>query len=109
MSTHLVYTTGGDTVTIDYNETLQLFLTQKEHLSFSAGKLLQMLNWRTDDACVVPTGVGLRISVGEVCCVLTQRATNALATLYRCSNDLQAEFPCLHRLFATEKWEGVSF
>ena len=110
MSTsRIVYTTAsGGTVTIDYDETLRLFLTQKERLPFSAGKLLQMLNRRTSEASVWHTGVGLRVSVGEVRCLLTQQATNMLASLYRRSRDLQAEYPGLLGLFAAEKVEGGS-
>ena len=110
MSTsRIVYTTAsGGTVTIDYDETLRLFLTQKERLPFSAGKLLQMLNRRTSEASVWHTGVGLRVSVGEVRCILTQQATSVLASLYRRSHDLQAEFPGLRCLFAAEKVEGGS-
>ena len=104
----IVYTTGSDTVTIDYDETLRLFLTQKERLPFSAGKLLQMLNRRTSEASVWHTAVGLRVSVGEVRCILTQQATSVLASLYRRSHDLQAEFPGLRCLFAAEKVEGGS-
>lgn len=107
-TSRIVYTSVGNTVTIDYDETLRLFLTQKERLPFSAGKLLQMLNLRTNEARVWHTGVGLRISVGEVRCVLTQQATSVLASLYRRSHDLQAEFPGLRYLFVAEKVEGGS-
>lgn len=101
----IVYTTGGgSTVTIDYNETLHLFLSREEHLPFSAGRILQMLNLRTQEVSVVRTGAGLRIFVGEVCCLLTQQATNVLAAYWR--NELQEEFPLLHRLFTPEIREG---
>ena len=105
-TSRIVYTTGGDTVTIDYNETLRLFLSQKERLPFSAGKLLQMLNRRTSEASVWQTGIGLRVSVGGVRCILTQQATNVLASLYRRSRDLQDEYPGLLRLFAFAAEEG---
>ena len=109
MSTsRIVYTAAsGGTVTIDYDETLRLFLSQKERLPFSAGKLLQMLNRRTSEASVWHTSVGLHVSVGEVRCLLTQQATSMLASLYRRSRDLQAEYPGLLRLFAAEDMKGV--
>jgi len=111
MSTsRIVYTAAsGGTVTIDYDETLRLFLSQKERLPFSAGKLLQMLNRRTSEASVWHTGVGLRVSVGEVRCILTQQPTNVLAGIYQRSHDLQAEYPGLLRLFAfaAEEEKGV--
>ena len=106
-TSRIVYTAAsGGTVTIDYDETLRLFLSQKERLPFSAGKLLQMLNRRTSEASVWHTGVGLRVSVGEVRCLLTQQATSVLASLYQRSRDLQAEYPGLLRLFAFAAEEG---
>lgn len=101
----IVYTTG-DTVTIDYDETLRLFLTQQEHLSFSAEKLLRMLNRKSREVRVCHTGVGLHISVGEACCILTHRATSMLASLYQRDYSLQVEFPYLHGLFG-EQVEGM--
>ena len=106
MPTKIVYTTGS-TVRIDYDETMRLFLTQEEHLPFSAGKLLQMLSRRTSEAHVHVTGVGLRICVGETCCLLTQRATAVLAVMYQRSRELQVEFPSLLNLFASLQVEGI--
>jgi hypothetical protein len=105
---HIVYATGTSSVTIDYNATLQLFLTQGEQLSFSAQKLLQMLNRRAGEARVRQTGVGLRVFVGEGSCVLTQRATTVLADLYRRSRELQVDFPALLRIFPCDVLERTS-
>ena len=102
----IVYTT--DTVRIDYDETMRLFLTEKEHLPFSVRKLLQMLNRRTREARVRETGVGLHVSVGGASCILTQRATGVLAAMYQRSRELQVEFPYLHSLFGEQVEEMCS-
>ncbi len=104
----IAYTTAekDNTVTIDYNATLRLFLTQKEQLPFSPGKIMQMLNYRANEVSVRQSGVGLRIAMNEAYCVLTQQATTMLAHLYWRSRDLQAEYPGLLRLFAFAAEEG---
>ncbi len=106
--TRLVYSTSlqENTVMIDYDQTLKLFLTGEERVPFSAEKILRMLNYRAGAQRVQPTVVGrLLVVVGEARCELTQRAVGILARLYRLRRDWQEEYPHLSSLFALA--EGV--
>ncbi len=102
-TTRIVYMT--DSVIIDYNATLELFVTQQERLPLTAGKILHMLNYRACQARVMWTGVRMRVFVGEKHCILTQRAIARLTGLYRCSRELQIEFPYLLPFFASDPQE----
>ena len=99
----LVYSTSSqeNTVMIDYDQTLKLFLTGEEKVPFSAEKILRMLNYRAGAQRVQPTVVGrLLVIVGETRCELTQQAVRILARLYRLRRDWQEEYPNLSTLFA---------
>ena len=99
----LVYSTSSqeNTVMIDYDQTLKLFLTGKERVPFSAEKIICMLNYRAEAQRVQPTVVGrLQVVVGEARCELTQQAVRILARLYRLRRDWQEEYPNLSTLFA---------
>ena len=99
----LVYSTSSheNTVTIDYDQTLKLFLTEEEKVPFSAEKIMRMLNYRAEAQRVQPTVVGrLLVVVGEARCELTQQAVRILACLYRLRRDWQEEYPNLSTLFA---------
>ncbi len=67
-TTRLVYSTSSqeNTVMIDYDQTLKLFLTGEERVPFSAEKIIRMLNYRAEAQRVQPTVVGrLQVVVGE--------------------------------------------
>jgi hypothetical protein len=99
----LVYSTSSqeNTVMIDYDQTLKLFLTGEERVPFSAEKIIRMLNYRAEAQRVQPTVVGrLMVVVGEARCELTQQAVRILAHLYRLRRDWQQEYPNLSTLFA---------
>ena len=99
----MVYSTSSqeNTVMIDYDQTLKLFLTGKERVPFSAEKIISMLNYRAEAQRVQPTVVGrLQVVVGEARCELTQQAVRILARLYRLRRDWQEEYPHLSTLFA---------
>ena len=99
----LVYSTSSheNTVMIDYDQTLKLFLTGKEKVPFSAEKIMRRLNYRAAAQRVQPTVVGrLQVVTGEVRCELTQQAVRILASLYRLRRDWQEEYPHLSALFA---------
>jgi len=105
----LVYSTSSqeNTVMIDYDQTLRLFLTGEEKVPFSAEKIIHMLNYRAQAQRVQPTVVGrLLVVVGEARCELTQQAVHILARLYRLRRDWQEENPNLSTLFALA--EGVA-
>ena len=90
-----------NTVMIDYDQTLKLFLTGEEKVPFSAEKIIRMLNYRAQAQRVQPTVVGrLLVVVGEVHCELTQQAVRILARLYHLRSDWQEEYPCLSSIFA---------
>jgi hypothetical protein len=100
----IVYRAGSSphTVTIDYHQASRLFHSAQEHYPFSAERLLRMLNAWARRQRVEQTAVGrLHVVVGEVTCVLTQRATRALASGYRSRRDWQIEYPFLTLLFST--------
>ncbi len=99
----LVYSTSSreNTIMIDYDQTLKLFLTGEEKVPFSAEKIMRMLNYRAEAQRVQPTVVGrLLVVVGEARCELTQQAVRILARLYRLRHDWQEEYPNLSTLFA---------
>src|SRR5256714_15669535 len=99
----LVYSTSSheNTVMIDYDQTLKLFLTGEEKVPFSAEKIMRMLNYRAEAQCVQPTVVGrLLVVVGEVRCELAQQSVRILARLYRLRRDWQEEYPHPCALFA---------
>ena len=99
----IVYSAGSSshTVTIDYHQASRLFHSAQEHYPFSAERLLRMLNAWAQRQRVEQTVLGrLHVVVGEVTCVLTQRATCALATSYRSRRDWQIEYPFVTHLFA---------
>ena len=96
-TSRIAYTTTRDdcTVTIDYDKTLRLFLTEKEQFPFSAEKILAMLNgWAKVHKVRVTVTGRLHIAVGdEAHCILTQRATHKLLYGYQRRHDWQAAFP----------------
>lgn len=95
----IVYSTNAEnTVTIDYQATLKLFLTDKERVPFSAERLVQMLDVRARSCAVTLMG-RLHIAVGEAHCVLTQRAVQTLAEQYQHRPDWQEEYPNVETLF----------
>src|SRR6266566_9964769 len=99
----LVYSTSSqeNTVMIDYDQTVRLFLTGEENVPFSAEKIIHMLNYRAQAQRVQPTVVGrLLVVVGEARCELTQQAVHILARLYRLRRDWQDEYPHLYHIFA---------
>jgi hypothetical protein len=99
----LIYTTGAsqDTVVIDYDRTMELFLTGGERVPFSAERLVRMLDWRAQSQRLSPTLVGcLQVIVSGARCELTQCAVGALAGLYRLRLDWQVEYPHLAPVFA---------
>ena len=105
----LIYSTSShaNTVMIDYDSTLKLFLTGEEKVPFSAEKIMRMLNYRAAGQRVQPTVVGrLLVVVGEARCELTQQAVRILARLYRLRRDWQEEYPHLSDVFALA--EGVA-
>ena len=105
----LIYSTSShaNTVMIDYDSTLKLFLTGEEKVPFSAEKIMRMLNYRAAGQRVQPTVVGrLLVVVGEARCELSQQAVRILARLYRLRRDWQEEYPHLSALFALA--EGVA-
>ncbi len=100
-SRRLIYvvSTKHNTVIIDWNESMKLFLTGGEQRPFSPEKLLDMLHFRVERLRLF--GVGqLLIKVGRARCVLTQQAVHVLADLYSLRNDLQVEYPQLEAIFA---------
>ncbi len=104
MHSRIVYTTDRDnqTVTIDYNQTLRLFLTTREHHPFSAERLLQMLNYWAKIDRIKSTAVGrLHIVAGNAHCVLTQQALRTLSFLYQQHPDWQIEYPFVAKVFET--------
>ena len=104
----LVYSTSSreNTIMIDYDSTLKLFLTGEEKVPFSAEKIMRMLNYRAQGQRVQPTVVGrLLVVVGEARCELSQQAVRILARLYRLRRDWQEEYPHLSSVFALA--EGV--
>lgn len=105
MHSRLVYTTAKEdkTVTIDYDQTLRLFLTKKEHHLFSAERILRMLNGWIAISSVTLTVVGrCHVVVAEGQCILTQQAVTALAHLYWKRRDWQIEYPFVSQLFGDE-------
>ena len=88
------------TVTIDYDKTLRLFLTEKERLPFSAEKLLSMLNRWAKVERVQSPATGIQITIEEAHCILTQRATRKLLIGYQHCRDWQVEYPFISELFA---------
>jgi len=105
----LVYSTSSqnNTVMIDYDQTLKLFLTGGEKVPFSAERIIRMLSYRAKAQRVQLTAVGrFLVVVGEARCELTQQAVHILARLYRRRHDWQQEYPHLSTLFALV--EGVA-
>ena len=92
---------ASNTVTIDYDQAQQLFLSKQEKYPFSAEKLLQMLNNRTKEDRVQATGTRVYIHVEDVHCILTHRAVQTLSTDYRRRRDWQVEYPFVSQLFST--------
>ena len=96
MHSRLIYTTATDeqTVTIDYDQTLHLFLTKKEHHLFSAERILRMLNGWAKVSSATLTVVGrCHINVSGGHCILTQQTVAALSRLYWKHRDWQIEYP----------------
>ena len=92
----LVYSTSSqeNTVMIDYDQTLKLFLTGEEKVPFSAEKIIRMLNYRAQAQRVQPTVVGrLLVVVGGTRCELTHQAVRILARLYRLRRDWRRALP----------------
>ena len=104
MRSRLVYTATPDsqTVTIDYDQTLRLFLTAKERHPFSAERILCMLNGWAKISAVTLTAVGrCHIGVEEGHCVLTQQAMTTLSRLYWMRHDWQIDYPFVADLLAS--------
>lgn len=94
MTSRLVYTTHNQTVTIDYNQTLHLFLTDKEQRPFSAERMLRMLNGWAKVNKVTLTVVGrCHIVAEQTHCILTKAAMTTLSRLYWKRRDWQIEYP----------------
>lgn len=108
-TSRIAYTTTRDdrTVTIDYDKTLRLFLTEKDRLPFSAEKILAMLNgWAKVHKVQVTVAGRLHIAVGnEAHCILTQRAMHKLLYGYRRRHDWQAAFPFVSDVLACQSPE----
>ncbi len=103
MRSRLVYTTTTDsqTVTIDYDQTLRLFLTAKEHHPFSAERILRMLNGWAKIGKVTVTRMGrCHIAAENGDCILTQAAMTTLSHLYLQRRDWQIEYPFVAHLLA---------
>src|SRR5579885_1328373 len=97
---HIVYSTNAEnTVTIDYHQTFQQFLTDRERVPFSAERLVQMLDFRARTCHVTLMG-RLHISIGEAHCIITQQAVATLAEQYQRRQDWQEEYPYVKALFA---------
>ena len=97
-----VYSTDhvANTVTIEYNQSLQQFLTGKEKHPFSAERILRMLNgWAKIDRVNTTAVRRLHIAAGSAHCVLTQTAINTLLHLYRQRRDWQNEYPFVAKVF----------
>ncbi|GCE32026.1 hypothetical protein KDA_75100 [Dictyobacter alpinus] len=116
MSSHhlcIAYTTTRDdhTVTIDYDKTLRLFLTEKERLPFSAEKILAMLNgWAKVHKVQVTVAGRWHITVGdEAHCILTQRAIHKLLSGYHRRHDWQAAFPFVSAVLPYQSAENAVF
>lgn len=90
---------ASNTVTIDYDQVQQLFLSKQEKYPFSAEKLLQMLNSRAKEDRVQATGTRVYVHVEDVHCVLTHRAVQTLSTDYQRRRDWQIEYPFVSQLF----------
>jgi hypothetical protein len=104
MTPRLVYTTATETVTIDYDQTLRLFLTKKEHHLFSAERMLRMLNGWAKISSATLTGVGrCHIALAEGQCVLTSQAVTTLSRLYWKRSDWQIEYPFVVDVLGSEK------
>jgi hypothetical protein len=101
-TSRLVYVyRDGQTVTIDYNQTLKLFVTTKEQLSFSPERLLCMLNkWaKLHQVDALTTGC-VHIGVANAHCILTCRAAHILFASYQNRQDWQQDFPFVSRFLA---------
>lgn len=105
----LIYTTGAmNTVVIDYDATMELFLTDGEKVPFTAERIVRMLNMQALRQRVYQTVVGrLQVVVGGVSLELTQRAVSTIAHLYCQRRDWQIEYPTLGPVFAAQG-EGVA-
>src|SRR5947209_4773749 len=90
---------GPDTVTIDYDQTRQLFVSQQEKYPFSTERVLRMLNHWAKEERVQATGTRFHILIEEAHCILTPRAVQKLSTGYQHRHDWQAEYPFVSRLF----------
>jgi len=89
------------TVTIDYDQTLQLFLSQSEHIEFSPQRMLRMVNsWVRANAARITASKRLLITADrhKAHCELTPVAVNALSHLYFGSVDWQEEYPQASRV-----------
>jgi hypothetical protein len=97
MRSRLVYATSQDDhsiVTIDYDETLKLFLTQKERLPFSAERIVKMLDGWAKVHHVHLIGIcRLHIALGTAHCILTKPAIMALLQQYALHPDWHIDFP----------------
>lgn len=100
MRSRLIYTTTTDTITIDYDQTLRLFLTAREHHRFSAERILSMLNgWARIGKVTLIVG-RCHIGLEEGHCVLTQAAMTMLSHLYLQRHDWQIDYPFVADLLA---------
>ncbi|MBA2680390.1 MAG: hypothetical protein H0U76_18575 [Ktedonobacteraceae bacterium] len=103
MDSRIVYTTNwaDQTVTIDYNQTLRQFLTDKEQRPFSAERIMKMLNhWARINKIDITLVGRLHIAAGGAHCVLTQQALNTLSLLYQQHPDWQIEYPFVSDVLA---------
>jgi hypothetical protein len=96
VASRIVYTTNcaDQTVIIDYNQTLRLFLTDKEQRPFSAERIIGMLNgWARINKVDITVLGRLHVVTDGAHCVLTQKARCTLSALYRQHPDWQIEYP----------------
>jgi hypothetical protein len=99
MRTHRTTPNTRATAVIDYDKDLLLLLSERAHHTFTAEKLLTMINRRVFPTRVSTSLLGyLTTRVGVICCRVTRSAVDMLSQLSMQSDDHQVTFP-LHRHF----------
>ena len=99
----IVYSTDWkrNTVTIDYDQTMHLFLSQQEGIQISPKRVLQMMHTWVKSNCVGFTAsqeMHITMQNQEAQCAFTPTAYNALSHLYHRTPSFQQEFPSLSRI-----------
>jgi len=91
-----------NTVTIDYDQTLQLFLSQQESIEFPPLRMLSMVNgWVRANAVRFTRTKRLHITAKRTAhCELTPSALNALSHLYYRNSAWQEEYPQASRVLS---------